>query len=536
MPLCRVVGDEGLSVWSKTGNELRLAGPTRRKAEDLYFGDPEWKDYDFTADILIEKQGEVGFWVSSSRQDRDRWKFDFCAFGGKDNTDLLACVEGLYPWKDPSRRFKRNKLDLQFNKWYSVKFIVRGPQVQVLVDGRFVCKSEYQSLNGGRCGLHSYGRPVAHFRNLQVKSTDGRVLWDGVPNLNKVIVGKFKKPENQNFEKGSVWEGTRHTEKSGTVKKAVMYIADRNEDKFTGTLAVTNPRGVNQLQIEGAIQGQHITISCESDKGQPSTVSGQINGEELILIGDNPDSGTQTYSLKPVDSIEDGDKSTDKFVKLWNGKDIEGWEFPFGQVKLESKDGILNATWTNRVYQALVTKKDDYENFHLKVRMRIDSKSLGSELNTHWFIRGNQARDGMFGWAFSLGGKKSNTRDGLLFADMGKFRLLTGGRIVSSAHSIAVPKNKGTVDGVTATGPITKAVSLDEWHDLDFLAYGNTVSMIVDGKLVTTATDNKDRIRKGEIGLRPQRNAHLQFEVFEVLELGSNSEAEMYAKQLLEAL
>ena len=343
-------------------------------------------------------------------------------------------------------------------------------------------------------------------------------------------------PVLKNFGKGSVWKGTRHTEKSGTVKKAVMYIADRNEDKFTGTLAVTNPRGVNQLQIEGAIQGKHITISCESDKGQPSTVSGQINGEELILIGDNPDSGTQTYSLKPVDSIEDGDKSTDKFVQLWNGKDIEGWEFPFGQVKLESKDGILNATWTNRVYQALVTKKDDYENFHLRVRMRIDSKSLGSELNTHWFIRGNQARDGMFGWAFSLGGKKSRTRDGLLFADMGKFRLLTGGRIGSSAHSIAVPKNKGTVDGVTAAGPITKAVSLDEWHDLDFLAYGNTVSMIVDGKLVTTATDNKDRIRKGEIGLRPQRNAHLQFEVFEVLELGSNSEAEMYAKQLLEAL
>lgn len=171
---------ETAGEWWAHGQELRTSS-NGGKGKYVRFGDPSWTDYDLEAEVRIDRQGE--FSLTFREQGGDSWKLDFCAFGDKDNLDLLAAVKGEYRWKHPSRRWKPKAIDLEFGRWYAVRVETRGKTVKVFVDGQFLAQSEHDQLLTGRIGAHTFGSAEGRIRRIRVTEPDGALLWRGVPPL-----------------------------------------------------------------------------------------------------------------------------------------------------------------------------------------------------------------------------------------------------------------------------------------------------------------------------------------------------------------
>jgi serine/threonine protein kinase len=162
--------------WSFDNGELvtpTQEGPGRR----IEFGSPKWTDYDFEAEVKVDRQCSLALLFRANAG--NDWRLDFCAFGGKDNLDLLAGVNGEYRWKHPSRRWMRNKISMEFGKWYPVKIKARGKTVEVFVDGKKVAQSKHDGLLSGAVGAGVDKKGSGRFRNFRVTSPEGTVLWEG---------------------------------------------------------------------------------------------------------------------------------------------------------------------------------------------------------------------------------------------------------------------------------------------------------------------------------------------------------------------
>jgi len=70
-----------------------------------------------------------------------------------------------------------------------------------------------------------------------------------------------------------------------------------------------------------------------------------------------------------------GDKTTDGWIQLFNGKDLTGWK-TFDAKQLEKvwyvKDGVLYSK--GRDTSHLFSEKGDYENFHYRIEVKISEK------------------------------------------------------------------------------------------------------------------------------------------------------------------
>lgn len=166
--------------WSVVDDELKVVSDVGR-GQRVEFGDPNWTDYDVQAELKIEKQGELSLiWRA---HEGNFWKFDFCAFGGKDNLDLLAAVQGEDRWHHPSRRYMKNALPVEIGRWYHIHVRPRGDTVEVFVDRNRVAESRHEKLPRGRVGAYTYGNSAAGFRKLKVTAPNGEVLWSGLPDI-----------------------------------------------------------------------------------------------------------------------------------------------------------------------------------------------------------------------------------------------------------------------------------------------------------------------------------------------------------------
>jgi hypothetical protein len=165
--------------WSIDGVDLVTTGG--QGGRHIEFGDPDWTDYQLDADVMVEKPGEISllFRVKGG----SFWKFDFCAFGNKDNFDLLAAVKDENRWQHPSRRWMPSAHNLETGKWYHVTVQAMDKRVAVLVDGKKYAESEHDALTAGRVGAYTYGEVAGRFRNFTVTSANGKPLWNGLPDL-----------------------------------------------------------------------------------------------------------------------------------------------------------------------------------------------------------------------------------------------------------------------------------------------------------------------------------------------------------------
>lgn len=170
-------------------------------------------------------------------------------------------------------------------------------------------------------------------------------------------------------------------------------------------------------------------------------------------------------------------KGESKTIKLFNGKDLEGWE---GHQELWSvKDGVIVAKNIKpiKVSTYLLTK-DKYSDFRLTATVKL----VQSEMHSGIAFWGNVAPE-------------------------------KGDTYTYAGHLVMFPSGWGMYDlygrnGLPVDGrPAKKAGKQHDWNDLEILAQGNRVRVAVNGKLVVDWRDPQpDRIKTGPLGLQLHSN------------------------------
>ncbi|HTU21674.1 MAG TPA: DUF1080 domain-containing protein [Gemmataceae bacterium] len=170
-------------------------------------------------------------------------------------------------------------------------------------------------------------------------------------------------------------------------------------------------------------------------------------------------------------------KGESKTIKLFNGKDLDGWE---GHKDLWSvQDGVIVAKNTKpiKVSTYLLTK-DKYSDFRLTATVKL----VQSEMHSGIAFWGKAAPD-------------------------------KGDKYTYAGHLVMFPSGWGMYDlygrnGLKVDGgPAKKAGKQHDWNDLEILAQGNRVRVAVNGKPVVDWRDPQpNRIKSGPIGLQLHSN------------------------------
>lgn len=158
------------NLWYTDGEEIGLT----REATDnrLTFGDPGWKDYEITLEAMREK-GTEGFIVMFRVAGKE--DFYWCNFGGWHNTE-----HGIQ--RNRTQHGNRVKGSIETGRWYAVKIRCEGPRFQVWLDNTKILDEtdEKNPVLNGKIGLNAWGTK-AKFRNVKVRTLDGKELFTGVP-------------------------------------------------------------------------------------------------------------------------------------------------------------------------------------------------------------------------------------------------------------------------------------------------------------------------------------------------------------------
>jgi Domain of Unknown Function (DUF1080) len=191
-------------------------------------------------------------------------------------------------------------------------------------------------------------------------------------------------------------------------------------------------------------------------------------------------------------------KGESKTIKLFNGKDLDGWE---GHKDLWSvRDGVIVAKNTEpiKVSTYLLTK-DNYSDFRLTATVKL----VQSEMHS-----------GIAFW--------------------GRVAPEKGDKYTYAGHLVMFPSGWGMYDlygrnGLPVDGgPAKKVGKQHDWNDLEILAQGNRVRVAVNGKLVVDWRDPEPkRIKEGPLGLQLHSNKEPQEVHFKDLTLTTFPEEKM---------
>jgi len=144
----------------------------------LVFGDAAWKDYEFT--LEAEKVGGAeGFLVLFRVMSKD--DFYWANLGGWQNKR-----HGLERGEKGSRWHTVGKVadgSVETGKWCPIRVRCEGPRVQVWLDGQPVLDfTDDKPHLSGQVGIGTWSTQ-AKFRKIKVAALDGKVLFEGLPEI-----------------------------------------------------------------------------------------------------------------------------------------------------------------------------------------------------------------------------------------------------------------------------------------------------------------------------------------------------------------
>jgi hypothetical protein len=161
-----------------------------------------------------------------------------------------------------------------------------------------------------------------------------------------------------------------------------------------------------------------------------------------------------------------GEKKDGDWVKLFNGKDLKGWKtFDPKQIETswEVKDGILYSKGKDTSH--LFSERDDYENFHYRIEVKINDKG-----NSGQYFRTQ------FGKGYPKG---YEAQINSTFPD---------------------PQKTGSLyNFVKITDMLVKP---DTWFTQEVIANGNHIQILVDGKKVVDYKDEKNTHTRGHFAIQ----------------------------------
>ncbi|MGD8499425.1 MAG: DUF1080 domain-containing protein [Phycisphaerales bacterium] len=164
--------------WSVEGDEIVQAGMATNQR--LVFGDPSWRDYEFTLDAK-KAGGDEGFLILF--RVKNEKEFYWCNLGGWGNTR-----HGLERGLDNNQRWgpvgPQPTGSIEAGRWHKVRIRCQGPRFHVWLNEKQIIDftdGDRAHLTG-KVGVGTWATKAV-FRNLRVTSLGGDVLYDRIPEV-----------------------------------------------------------------------------------------------------------------------------------------------------------------------------------------------------------------------------------------------------------------------------------------------------------------------------------------------------------------
>lgn len=193
------------SAWSIEGDEL--VQNSLNPDVYMFFGDPNWTDYDFSFDAKpVEGWGLRTFF--RYRDDQNYYSYVMGAFK---NTWQMVDILDHGKFGD---RLTQGALKLSQDRWHRVEIKVRGAIGRCLLDGQNVLQEFSLAQYGrGRVGWTTDDGARLRFRNISVKDPEGNVLLQGLPDI-----GRARRPDEKLAGDDSIVSPAQPTDLLGLVR------------------------------------------------------------------------------------------------------------------------------------------------------------------------------------------------------------------------------------------------------------------------------------------------------------------------------
>ncbi len=485
-------------AWTIEGNELVQSEQVPRAT--LVFGDPTWSHYDFKFKAM-STGGTHGF------KAKFHWSSprDFCEFAVGDyrNTYDNVCFVSAGKWGRAKGMGRRGHVD--FNRWYDVRVGVRGPEFRCYLDGTLMFQGRYDQFSAGRVGLGTHDN-TARFRDIEVTTPDGKILWRGLPTPPGGPSTGDDAPAGpiDHLQAGSAWSGTRTYRKGAGASQTVAYelnITEWTGAKFIGH-ALENRR--DRSEVEGELDGASIAWQERADRGgnQVLRTRGTLSGDTLTLTFDNNYVGAMAKSgdgtLHWVGGGQDAPEgSTPRYVPIFNKRDIAGWRAWGKQREMSATE--MKPVWTVRDGDLigsgepshLFSPRGDYADFRVRAEVKVNEKG-----NSGLYFRAQPGLDFPQGYEAQINATGDDpVKTGSLYK-----------------------RYKGAVV-VVKPSPVPS----NTWFTLEVEAVGPRIRIRVDGKLTADWTDPEPIYSRGHFAIQ-LNNPHTQVQVrkLEVMELDAS--------------
>jgi serine/threonine protein kinase len=165
------------------GEELGLT-PGIKGTATLLFGDSRWANYDLT--FKANLNGGRGFWAETNVNVGNFGQIVVNTI--EDNLAVLWHHAGTAERLSPLQHFR-----LEPHQWYTVTVRVRGQEIHVLIDGQEYLSALGDELRTGRIGIGTRS-PAARFKDIEVRSAEGEILWKGPPDLSTLPPVDVREP------------------------------------------------------------------------------------------------------------------------------------------------------------------------------------------------------------------------------------------------------------------------------------------------------------------------------------------------------
>jgi len=237
--------------WKAAGDELVQS--SKKTDVRLFFGDPNWTDYIVELEAK-RTSGAEGFLVAFRAQDLEN--FHWVNFGGWSNGKhgVETEVQGRRKITIPLQ--EGNLLN---DRWYKVKIHVEGDRFQTFLDGQRVHDFRDERFSRGGVGLGSWAT-TNRWKNITVKSLDGKVLWLGMPDF----TGDQAMSEEQRQELAA-----RRKELESELKER-----ERKRPRVSQCMCVQDT-GRNPRETFVLLRGDHRQKGAQVEPGIPSVLSRQ---------------------------------------------------------------------------------------------------------------------------------------------------------------------------------------------------------------------------------------------------------------------
>jgi hypothetical protein len=169
--------------WSVEGDELvqdEFVEDTNNNPVIL-IGNVGWKDYDFHVKAM-KTGGENGFIVIFDGLRPGKKISQWCIGLVGNRETYVEIAESLPTGFKLTPLSDRQPATVADNQWYDILIQTRGQWIECFLDGASIFRVPHPDRWGGKVGFTTL-RMTARFKDIEVKAPDGKVLWQGPPEL-----------------------------------------------------------------------------------------------------------------------------------------------------------------------------------------------------------------------------------------------------------------------------------------------------------------------------------------------------------------